>query len=137
MIDPKAIEPSAQCGNLLNPPVAQGAMLAASGLAASRLLPPLPGLGLLRHPLVLLAGGIAAGYLLHKYEKEIVQFLAQGMGMGKDFILHQKENLEDLLAEAHEKEAAAMPQPSAAPAAPADPTAPATAAQAPSTTSQG
>jgi len=59
------------------------------------------------------------------------------MGMGKDFILHQKENLEDLLAEAHEKEAAAMPQPSAAPAAPADPTAPATAAQAPSTTSQG
>jgi hypothetical protein len=32
--------------------------------------------------------------------------------MGKDFALHQKENLEDLVAEANEKEAkAATPKP--------------------------
>jgi hypothetical protein len=112
MIDPKVIEQAAQCSSMLNHPVAQGTMLAASGLAASRLLPPLPGLAgltLLRNPLVLLAGGIAAGYLLHKYEKEIIQFLARASGMGKDFVLHQRENLEDLLAEAQEKEAAATP----------------------------
>lgn len=118
MIDPKAIEQAAQCGSMLNHPIAQGTMMAASGFAASRLVPPLPGLNLLRNPLVLLAGGIAAGYLLHKYEKEIIQFLAKSTGMGKDFVLHQKENLEDLLAEAQEKEAAAAPQAPAAPAAP-------------------
>lgn len=65
---------------------------------------------LLRNPLALLAGGVAgglaAGYLLHKYEKEIILALSKASGMGRDFVLHQRETLEDLLAEAHEAEAA-------------------------------
>ena len=83
-------------------PLAQGAMMAATGFAAGR---GLLGGALLRNPLVLLAAGAAAGYLLFKYEKEIIQALSKATGMGKDFVLQQKENLDDLMAEAQEKEA--------------------------------
>jgi hypothetical protein len=88
--------------SMMGHPVAQGAMMAATGFAAGR---GLLGASLLRNPLVLLAAGVAAGYLLHKYEKEIVAAVAKATGMGKDFVLEQKENLSDLVAEAQEKEA--------------------------------
>ena len=85
-------------------PLAKGAAVAATGFAAGR---GLLGTSLLRNPLTLLAagiaGGIAAGFLLHKYEKEIIAGLAKASGMGKDFALQQKENLSDLMAEAEEK----------------------------------
>ena len=65
------------------------------------------GTTLLRNPLALLAvgaaGGVAAGFLLFKYQKEIVDGLSKVTGMGKDFALHQKENLNDLMATAEEK----------------------------------
>lgn len=95
-------------GGMMSHPMAQGAMMAATGFAAGKGL--LGGFSLLnpfKNPLLLLAGGIAAGYLLHKYEKEIVAAVSKATGMGKDFALHQKENLEDLIAEAHDKEAKA------------------------------
>ncbi len=101
-------------GGMMSNPMTQGAMMAATGFAAGR---GLLGATLLRNPLLLLAGGLAAGYLLHKYEKEIVLALSKAAGMGKDFALHQKENLDDLIAEARESEAAQA----AAPAAPAEP----------------
>ncbi|MCX8087340.1 MAG: hypothetical protein N3C63_10650 [Rhodocyclaceae bacterium] len=90
-------------------PLSTGAMMAAGGYAAGK------GLlgGLLRNPLVMLAAGVAAGYLLFRYQKEIVETATKLSGMGKDFVLQQKENLEDLLAEAKGPE-------SAAPAAAAD-----------------
>lgn len=107
-----------QMPHMMGKPLTQGAMMAATGFAAGR---GLLGFGLLRNPLLLLAGGLAAGYLLHKYEKEIVLAVSKAAGMGKDFALHQKENLEDLVAEAKEQEAAAAqaPAPAAAPAEPA------------------
>ena len=105
-------------GHAMGNPVATGAMMAATGFAAGR---GLLGASLLRNPVTLLAAGIAAGvaagYLLHKYEKEIVLALSRAAGMGKDFVLHQKENLEDLVAETHETEATAAA--GDAPAAPA------------------
>lgn len=100
-------------GNMMSHPMAQGAMMAATGFAAGR---GLFSFNPLKNPLVLLAGGIAAGYLLHKYEKEIVAAISKATGMGKDFALHQKENLEDMIAEAQEKEAQAA-RPAAAPKA--------------------
>lgn len=91
-------------GHAMSTPLAKGAMMAASGFAAGR---GLLGFSLLRNPLTLLAagvaGGIAAGFLLHKYEKEIIEGLSKATGMGKDFALQQKENLNDLMAEAQEK----------------------------------
>lgn len=89
-------------GSMMANPMAHGAMMAATGFAAGR---GLVGGVLLRNPLVLLAGGLAAGYLLHKYEKEIVVALSKASGMGKDFVLHQQENLNDLVAEAQQTEA--------------------------------
>jgi hypothetical protein len=77
-------------GGMMSHPMAQGAMMAATGFAAGR---GLFSFNPLKNPLVMLAGGLVAGYLIHKYEK--------------DFALHQKENLEDLVAEAQEKEAQA------------------------------
>jgi len=91
---------------MMGHPVAQGAMLAASGFAAGR---GLLGSSLLRNPLAMLATGVAAGavagYLIFKYEKEIILALSKATGMGKDFALQQRENLDDLVAEAQEKEA--------------------------------
>ena len=100
---------------MMSHPVAKGAMMAATGYSATRTL---VGHGLLRNPLMLLAGGIAGGiavgYLLHKHEKEIVLAVSKAIGMGKDFVMQQRENLDDLMAEAKETEA----QAAAAPASP-------------------
>lgn len=94
-------------GQMMSHPMAGSAMLAAGGYAAGK------GLlgGLLRNPLVFVAAGLAAGYLMHKYEKEIVETVAKATGMGKDFVLHQKENLDDLIAESQAGAVPATAQP--------------------------
>ncbi len=89
-------------GSMMSSPMTQGAMMAATGFAAGR---GLIGGVLLRNPLLLIGAGLVAGYLVHKYEKEIVLAASKAMGMGKDFVLQQKENLSDLVAEAQEQEA--------------------------------
>lgn len=90
--------------HVMKKPLASGAMMAGAGFAAGK---GLLGGALLRNPLTLLAvgaaGGVVAGFLLFKYQKEIVDGLAKTSGMGRDFALHQKENLADLMAEAEEK----------------------------------
>lgn len=99
---------------MMSHPVAKGAMVAATGYAATRAL---VGQGLLRNPLLLLAGGIAGGiavgYLLHKHEKEVVLAISKAIGMGKDFVMQQRENLDDLVAEAKDTEAQAASVPAA------------------------
>ncbi len=82
-------------------PVAHGAVLAATGFAAGR---GLLGGALLRNPWVMLAAGMIAGYYLHKHQDQIVLALSKASGMGKDFILQQKESLADLIEESKEKE---------------------------------
>ncbi|MFZ2172017.1 MAG: hypothetical protein WAW61_20545 [Methylococcaceae bacterium] len=54
---------------------------------------------LARHPLVMFSLGVAAGYLMHKYRKKIISVTGKTAEQSKDFILRQKENLKDLLAE--------------------------------------
>lgn len=107
-----------QAGHMMSKPMATGAMMAGAGFAAGK---GLLGGALLRNPLTLLAvgaaGGIAAGFLLFKYQKEIVAGLSKATGMGKDFALHQKENLNDLMAEAEDKLAGNPPPASETPAA--------------------
>lgn len=104
----------------MSKPLTQGAM-AAGGFAAGRTL---LGPTLLRNPLTFLAlgvaGGVVAGFLAFKYQKEIIDGLSKVSGMGKDFALQQKENLNDLMAEAEEKISA---KPEVAPSAPETPAA--------------
>lgn len=57
-----------------------------------------------KHPLVVFGLGIVAGYVVYRYRKEIISGTGKAVGAGKDFVLHQKENLEDLVAESKEKE---------------------------------
>ena len=113
---PSAMHKTAE--HVMKGPLAQGAMMAATGFAAGRSL---LGFSLLRNPLTLLAGGLAAGvavgFLAHKYEKEIIESLANISGMGKDFALNQKENLGDLMAEAEEKISTKAPVSTPTPAA--------------------
>jgi len=85
--------------------------LAAAGLGASSVA---AGRGvlarLLRSPIVLLTAGFAAGYLVHRYRKEIMLAVAKATDAGKDLWLQQKESLADLLAETKEAEEQATKQ---------------------------
>lgn len=57
---------------------------------------------LYKHPWVLIGLGFAAGYLVHKHRKAVISSANKVVGKGKDFVLSQKENLEDIVAE-HEE----------------------------------
>ena len=57
---------------------------------------------LAKHPILVFSAGLAAGYYAHKYRKEIIDSATRVTEKGKDFVLNQKENLEDLVAECHE-----------------------------------
>lgn len=110
-------------GHMISKPVAQGAAIS-GGAAVGGVV----GRSLLSNPLTLLvvgaAGGVAAGYLLHRYRKEIALAVGKACGMGKDFVLQQKESLADLMEEAKEQEARAA-QPAGSVADGATPAAPA------------
>ncbi len=82
------------------PNLAKGAIMATTGYMVSK------GLGglLLRNPWVAIGLGLVAGYMVHKYEKEIVAAVVKTAGMGKDFVMQQKETLADLVEEAKEAE---------------------------------
>lgn len=58
---------------------------------------------LVRHPLALFSTGVVTGYLTHKYRKEIIVVGSQTAKESKNFVLRQKENLGDLLAEIKEE----------------------------------
>jgi hypothetical protein len=57
---------------------------------------------LARHPIITFSLGVAAGYLIHKYRKEIIDAGNAATEKSKEFVLHQKENLGDILAETKE-----------------------------------
>ena len=59
---------------------------------------------LAKHPVVVFGLGMAAGVLIHKYRKEIITITNKTAGQSKDFVLRQKENLRDLLAETQESD---------------------------------
>jgi len=55
-----------------------------------------------KHPLLLVGIGIGIGYYAHKHRKDIVSSVSSVTDKGKDFVLQQKENLEDIVAESKE-----------------------------------
>jgi hypothetical protein len=54
------------------------------------------------HPLVVFGVGVAVGYLVHKYRKEIIDSANRAAEKSKDFVLQQRENLEDLVSASKE-----------------------------------
>lgn len=56
-------------------------------------------LKLTKSPIIVFGLGVAAGYFIHKYRKEIITGATDLAEKGKDFVLQQRENLEDLIAE--------------------------------------
>jgi len=54
---------------------------------------------LLSHPVVLFGLGVAVGYTIHKYRKEIIHSANRAVERGQDFVLQQRENLEDLVGD--------------------------------------
>jgi len=59
---------------------------------------------LAKHPLLMFGFGLTAGYFVGKYRKEIISMAEQTADQGKSFILRQKENLLDLIAECEEEQ---------------------------------
>ena len=55
-----------------------------------------------KHPLLVFGLGLTTGYLVYKYRKEIIASTTKVVDAGKDFVLQQKENLEDIVAETKE-----------------------------------
>ncbi len=58
---------------------------------------------LAKHPLVMFGLGITAGFLVHKYRKEIISVTSKTAEQSKEFVLRQKENFRDLIAETREE----------------------------------
>lgn len=56
-----------------------------------------------KHPVLVFGLGIAAGYIAYKYRKDIIASATKVVDSGKDFVLQQKENLEDIVAETKEE----------------------------------
>lgn len=56
-----------------------------------------------KHPLVIFGLGIAAGFLTHKYRKEIILVTSKTAEQSKHFVLKQKDNLKDLIGECQEE----------------------------------
>lgn len=77
----------------------KGAVMSAGAQSGKSLMSKLT-----KHPLLILGIGIAAGYYAHKYRKEIISSVNSAGEKGKDFVLQQKENLEDMVAETKESE---------------------------------
>jgi hypothetical protein len=57
---------------------------------------------LAKHPLVMFSLGIATGFLVHKYRKEILSITSKTAEQSKNFVVRQKGNLKDFLAETQE-----------------------------------
>ena len=57
---------------------------------------------LAKQPLIMFGLGIVVGCFAHKYRKEIISITSKTAEQSKDFVLRQKENLKDLIAESQD-----------------------------------
>jgi hypothetical protein len=89
---------SAKKSASLSKQIAKGTVVSAaletSGKIMSRIV---------KSPALIFGLGVVAGYFVYKYRKEIISSTTKVVDASKDFVLQQKENLEDLVAEAKEE----------------------------------
>lgn len=79
--------------------IAKGSMASATVKSGGKLVSKI-----VKHPVLVFGLGLAAGYVVYKYRKEIVSSVNKATDASKDFVLQQKENLEDIVAETKEDE---------------------------------
>ncbi len=77
--------------------IAKGAAMSAGAQTGKKLMS-----NVKKHPLLLIGLGAVGGFFIHKYRKEIISSVSSVTSKGKDFVLQQKENLEDIVAETRE-----------------------------------
>lgn len=79
-------------------PVVKGAVTSAAIVKGGKWVSKLT-----KHPALVFGLGVVAGVLVYKYRKEIIAGATKVVDTGKDFVLQQKENLEDIVAESKEE----------------------------------
>jgi len=77
--------------------VVKGSIVSTTVHAGSRLMS-----NVTKHPVLVFGLGLVTDYLVYKYRKEIISSTTKVVDAGKDFVLQQKENLEDIVAESKE-----------------------------------
>ena len=77
--------------------IVKGSMASATVHSGSKLMNKVA-----KHPVLVFGLGVITGYLVYKYRKEIISSTTKVVDAGKDFVLQQKENLEDIVAETKE-----------------------------------
>lgn len=58
---------------------------------------------LAQYPVLVFGAGVVAGVCVYKYRKQIISTANKAIDSSKDFVLQQKENLEDIVAESKEE----------------------------------
>ncbi len=89
---------SHQAAHAMGKQIMKGSMASASVKSGGKVMSKLA-----RHPVLVFGLGLAAGYVIYKYRKEIVSSVGKATDASKDFVLQQKENLEDIVAETKEE----------------------------------
>lgn len=103
-IDPKAPKKSRTARGKRLPPPTTGEVLV-EGIAMGIVITSLNRVGsglaglLAKHPLALFSTGFITGFLTHKYRKEIIGLSYNTAAESKNFVLRQKEHLDDFLAD--------------------------------------
>lgn len=85
-------------GHEMGKQIMQGSMASATISSGGKLMSKLA-----KHPVLVFGLGVVAGYAVYKYRKEIISSVGKATDAGKDFVLQQKENLEDIVAETKEE----------------------------------
>jgi len=93
-----AMKHSHHTGHTMGKQIIKGSMASASVRSGGKLMGKL-----VKHPALVFGIGVVAGYVIYKYRKEIVDSVGKATDASKDFVLQQKENLEDIVSETKEE----------------------------------
>ena len=94
----KGLKQASQNKNAMGKQIMKGSMASVTVKSGGKLMSKL-----VKHPVLIFGLGVVAGYVVYKYRKEIVSSVGKATDAGKDFVLQQKESLEDIVAETKEE----------------------------------
>ncbi|MCK5831025.1 MAG: hypothetical protein KAH20_12070 [Methylococcales bacterium] len=89
---------SHQAGHAMGKQIVKGSMASATVQSGGKIMAKLT-----KHPVLIFGLGVVAGYAVYKYRKDIISSVEKATDASKDFVLQQKENLEDIVSETKEE----------------------------------